>query len=227
VPTLDEVVENAVTDPYSLALTTNSARSVVADLDDPALEPRGWDRLRKPDAPQPEATAIYELHIRDFSISDETVPPEHRGTYLAFTDRNSDGMRHLRDLARAGLTSLHVLPANDIATIEEDRSAQQTPPCDLRSFGPDSPLQQECVGRVAATDGFNWGYDPLHYTTPEGSYATDPEGAARTLSSAGWSRASTAPACGWSWTSSTTTRRPPARIPSRCSTGSCPATTSG
>ena len=79
------------------------------------------------------------------------------------------------------MNSLHLLPTNDIATIEEDRSKQQEPPCDLRSFPPDSPLQQECVAKVAATDGFNWGYDPLHYTTPEGSYATDPEGAARTL----------------------------------------------
>ena len=34
--------------------------------------------------------------------------------------------------------------------------------------------------QVAATDGFNWGYDPLHWTTPEGSYATNPDGAART-----------------------------------------------
>jgi pullulanase-type alpha-1,6-glucosidase len=181
VPALDRVMTNEVTDPYSLALTTNSARSVLADLDDPALAPRGWERLRKPRLAQPEDSTIYELHVRDFSITDETVPPAHRGTYLAFTDRHSDGMRHLRDLARAGLNSLHLLPTNDIATIEEDRSKQQQPPCDLRSFPPDSPLQQECVTKVAATDGFNWGYDPLHYTTPEGSYATDPDGPARTL----------------------------------------------
>jgi pullulanase-type alpha-1,6-glucosidase len=181
VPTLDEVVENSVTDPYSVALTTNSARSVLADLGDPALKPHGWNGLRKPRLAQPEDTTIDELHIRDFSITDETVPPADRGTYLAFTHRHSDGMRHLRDLARAGMNSLHLLPSNDIATIEEDRSRQQTPPCDLRSFPPDSPLQQECVMRVAATDGFNWGYDPLHYTTPEGSYATDPDGPARTL----------------------------------------------
>jgi pullulanase-type alpha-1,6-glucosidase len=181
VPTLDKVVANAVTDPYSLALTPNSARSVLADLDDPALTPNGWERLGKPVLRQPEDSTIYELHVRDFSISDETVPAAHRGTYLAFTDRHSDGMRHLRDLARSGLNSLHLLPTNDIATIEEDRSKQQSPQCDLRSFPPDSPLQQECVTKVAATDGFNWGYDPLHYTTPEGSYATDPDGAARTL----------------------------------------------
>jgi pullulanase-type alpha-1,6-glucosidase len=180
VPTLDTVVTNAVTDPYSLALTTDSARSVLADLDDPALAPRGWGHLRKPRLHQPEDSTIYELHVRDFSIGDPTVPAAHRGTYLAFTDRRSDGMRHLRDLARAGMNSLHLLPTNDIATIEEDRSKQQEPPCDLRSFPPDSPLQQECVAQVASTDGFNWGYDPLHYTTPEGSYATDPEGPART-----------------------------------------------
>ena len=181
VPTLDKVVTNLVTDPYSVALTLNSERSILADLGDRALEPRGWSRLRKPALRQPEDSTIYELHVRDFSITDETVPAAHRGTYLAFTDRRSDGMRHLRDLARAGLNSLHLLPSNDIATIQEDRSQQQEPQCDLRSFPPDSPEQQACVGQVAATDGFNWGYDPLHYTTPEGSYATDPDGTARTL----------------------------------------------
>ena len=181
VPALDEVVVNAVTDPYSVALTTNSARSVLADLEDPALAPDGWRRLRKPRLAQPEDSTIYELHVRDFSISDETVPPAHRGTYLAFTDRDSDGMRHLRELARSGMNTLHLLPTNDIATIEEDRSAHQEPPCDLRAFPPASERQQECVAQVAAGDGFNWGYDPLHYTTPEGSYATDPEGPARTL----------------------------------------------
>ena len=180
VPALDEVVTNLVTDPYSVALTTNSARSVLADLDDPALAPHGWNGLRKPELRAPEDSTIDELHIRDFSITDETVPPAHRGTYLAFTDRHSDGMRHLRDLARAGMNTLHLLPSNDIATIEEDRSKQQEPACDLPSYPPDSTEQQACVTKVAGADGFNWGYDPLHYTTPEGSYATDPDGPART-----------------------------------------------
>ncbi len=180
VPAADAVAENLVTDPYSVALTTNSARSVLADLDDPALVPRGWRGLRKPPLAQPADATIYELHVRDFSISDETVPAAHRGTFLAFTDARSDGMRQLRGLARAGMNTLHLLPANDIATIEEDRAAQAEPACDLRALPPDSPLQQECVTAVAARDGFNWGYDPFHYTTPEGSYATDPGGAART-----------------------------------------------
>ena len=178
-PTTSAVETNLVTDPYSLGLTTNSARSILVDLDDPALEPAGWNRLRKPALPKPEYSTIYELHVRDFSISDETVPAAHRGTYLAFTDRGSDGMRHLRQLARSGLNTVHLLPVNDIASIEEDRAAQLTPDCDLESFPPDSEEQQACVTAVAARDGFNWGYDPLHYTAPEGSYATDPSGTAR------------------------------------------------
>ncbi len=168
----DEVVTNVVTDPYSLALTTNSTRSVLADLRD--HEPRGWDRLDKPRLAQPVDSTIYELHVRDFSIGDETVPPAHRGTYLAFTDSRSDGMRHLRELAGAGLNTLHLLPSNDIATIEENRAAQAEPPCDLGSFPPDSEAQQACIDPIRDADGFNWGYDPLHYTTPEGSYASDP-----------------------------------------------------
>ena len=89
-------------------------------------------------------------------------------------------MRHLRQLARSGLNTVHLLPVNDIATIEERRSEQQEPACDLAALPPDSEQQQECVAAVAERDGFNWGYDPLHYTTPEGSYATNPEGTPRT-----------------------------------------------
>ncbi len=180
VPALDEVVTNVVTDPYSLGLTTNSARSVLTDLDDPALAPGGWDRLRKPGLAQPEDSTIYELQVRDFSVGDRSVPAAHRGTYLAFADRNSAGMRQLRDLSGAGLNTVHLLPANDIASIEERRDAQQAPACDLESFGPAAPEQQACVEPVRDTDGFNWGYDPLHYTTPEGSYSTNPDGTART-----------------------------------------------
>ena len=180
-PTTQSVVTNLVTDPYSLGLTTNSARSILLDLDDRALLPSGWNGLRKPTVPAPEYSTIYELHVRDFSISDATVPAAHRGTYLAFTDRNSNGMRHLRDLARAGLNTVHLLPVNDIASIEEDKAAQKTPNCDLASYPPSGEQQQACVTAVAGQDAFNWGYDPLHYTAPEGSYSTDPNGTARNL----------------------------------------------
>lgn len=180
-PAAGEVVTNRVTDPYSVALTTNSERSLLVDLADPALAPAGWARTTPPVVAQPEDRNVYELHVRDFSIGDETVPAAERGTYLAFTRDDSAGMRHLRRLADAGLNTVHLLPAFDIATIEERRSAQQTPACDLASLPPDSTEQQECVDAVRTKDGFNWGYDPLHYTTPEGSYSTDPEGPRRTV----------------------------------------------
>jgi pullulanase-type alpha-1,6-glucosidase len=176
----DEVVTNVVTDPYSLGLTLNSRRSLLVDLDDRDLAPHGWNHLRKPKLAQPVDSTIYELHVRDFSISDETVPARDRGTYRAFTHARSDGMRHLRRLADSGMNSLHLLPSNDIATIEEDRANQAVPGCDLAAFPPDSDRQQACIGPVRDLDGFNWGYDPLHYTTPEGSYSTRPDGTART-----------------------------------------------
>ncbi|HET9142826.1 pullulanase-type alpha-1,6-glucosidase [Actinophytocola sp.] len=179
VPGEDRVLSNVVTDPYSLGLTTNAARSILVDLDDRALRPDGWDRLAKPRLAKPEDTTVYELHVRDFSINDRSVPAAHRGTYLAFTDQNSSGMRHLRGLAQAGLTSLHLLPTNDLASVEERRDAQQRPNCDLESFGPAAEDQQACLEPIRDTDGFNWGYDPLHYTTPEGSYSTNPDGTAR------------------------------------------------
>ena len=180
VPSTGRVETNVVTDPYSVALTTNSAKSVIADLNSPALTPKGWSTLAKPDLAQQEDSTIYELHIRDFSINDASVPAANRGTYLAFTNRNSAGMKHLAALAKSGLNTVHLLPAFDIATIEENRADQQQPACDLPALPPDSEQQQECVSAVADRDGFNWGYDPLHYTTPEGSYATNPDGAGRT-----------------------------------------------
>ena len=178
-PTTQKIETNLVTDPYSLGLTTNSERSVLVDLRSREVTPKGWKNLRKPAYRRDETPTVYELHLRDFSVSDETVPAAHRGTYLAFTHQRSDGMRHLRSLAEAGMGYVHLLPVNDISSIEEDRAKQQTPACDLASYGPASEAQQACVTDVAAQDGFNWGYDPLHYTAPEGSYATDPDGTAR------------------------------------------------
>ncbi|MFI6102604.1 pullulanase-type alpha-1,6-glucosidase [Streptomyces sp. NPDC051310] len=178
-PGAGKVVTNKVTDPYSTALTTDSVHSLVTDLTAPELAPKGWSTLRKP-APTPLRDAqIQELHIRDFSIGDPTS--KHPGGYLAFTDTTSDGMKHLRKLAADGTSYVHLLPAFDIGTIPERKPDQTAPACDLKAYAPDSDEQQACVAKAAAGDGFNWGYDPLHYTVPEGSYASDPEGTRRTV----------------------------------------------
>ncbi|MGW3114050.1 pullulanase-type alpha-1,6-glucosidase [Streptomyces sp. NPDC001091] len=180
-PSVGKIVSNSVTDPYSVALTADSRRSLVVDLADRSLAPEGWAGLTKPKAVPLRDAQIQELHIRDFSVADRTVPAKDQGTYLAFTDKDSDGSKHLRELAKAGTSYVHLLPAFDIATIPEKKADQATPDCDLASFPADSDKQQECVAKTAAKDAYNWGYDPFHYTVPEGSYATDPDGTARTV----------------------------------------------
>ncbi|MFF3875122.1 pullulanase-type alpha-1,6-glucosidase [Streptomyces sp. NPDC001978] len=180
-PSVRKLVTNEVTDPYSVALTANSERSLVVDLNDRSLAPGGWSTLAKPKAVPLKDAQIQELHIRDFSVADKTVPAKDQGSYLAFTDKDSDGSKHLRELAKSGTSYVHLLPAFDIATIPEKKADQSSPDCDLASYAADSEKQQECVAKAAARDAYNWGYDPYHYTVPEGSYATDPDGTARTV----------------------------------------------
>ncbi|CAM5482615.1 pullulanase OS=Streptomyces aurantiogriseus OX=66870 GN=GCM10010251_54740 PE=3 SV=1 [Streptomyces aurantiogriseus] len=178
-PSVRKVVTNKVTDPYSVALTADSERSLVVDLNDKSLAPSGWSSLTKPKAVPLKDAQIQELHIRDFSVEDRTA--RNPGTYLAFTDKDSDGSKHLRELAEAGTSYVHLLPAFDIATIPEKKADQASVDCDLASYPADSDQQQECLAKVAAKDAYNWGYDPYHYTVPEGSYATDPDGTGRTV----------------------------------------------
>ncbi|HNS03698.1 MAG TPA: pullulanase-type alpha-1,6-glucosidase, partial [Anaerolineae bacterium] len=176
------VEHNLVTDPYSFSLAINSSRSQIVDLDDPALKPAGWDELEKPALPAPEDISIYELHVRDFSVNDPSVPDDLKGTFAAFTLPDSNGVQHLQALHAAGLSHLHLLPTFDIATIDEDKSQWQSPSFDdLRSYAPDSDQQQALLETTIDQDPFNWGYDPWHYTTPEGSYSTDPDGPQRIL----------------------------------------------
>ncbi|MEU7819508.1 pullulanase-type alpha-1,6-glucosidase [Catellatospora sp. NPDC049133] len=173
-PAKAQVVTASVTDPYAVALSANSTHSQLIDV---AKLPGAAVK-----APSYTGRAqIQELSVRDFSVADTTVPQDRRGTYAAFTDPQTAGMRHLKSLADAGVSHLHLLPVFDFATIPEKRTDQQQPACDLPSLPRDSSEQQACVAGVAATDGYNWGYDPLHYTVPEGGYATDPEGKARNV----------------------------------------------
>ncbi|WP_343731793.1 alpha-1,6-glucosidase domain-containing protein [Duganella sp.] len=163
------LVNNTVTDPYSFSLNANSQRSFVADLDSRLLKPDGWDHQRLPRLDHPTDIALYELHIRDFSASDSTVPAAHRGKYLAFTDRQSDGMRHLRDLQQAGLSHIHLLPAFDIASVNETGCSTPAIP----NGAANGTEQQAAVEAARGSDCFNWGYDPVHYSAPEGSYASN------------------------------------------------------
>ncbi|QHQ40929.1 pullulanase-type alpha-1,6-glucosidase [Microbulbifer hydrolyticus] len=174
-----KVETNWVTDPYSLSLSTNSSKSQIVNLNDADLKPEGWDSVMKPSLSAAEDISVYELHVRDFSIKDDTVSETARGTFAAFAE-GGRGSLHLAELAAAGLTHVHLLPAFDFATVNEDRSALKTTG-DLSVYAADSTEQQAAVNAIRDEDGFNWGYDPLHFTVPEGSYSTDPEGVQRII----------------------------------------------
>ena len=139
--------ESISVDPYARATTVNGMKSVIADLN--RTNPDGWGE-RLPAFGLPEEAIIYELHIRDFSIS-ETSGIVNKGKFLGLTEKNttnasgiSTGLDYLIDL---GITHIQILPMFDYATVDE---ANLTEP------------------------QYNWGYDPLNYNVPEGSYSTDP-----------------------------------------------------
>ncbi len=213
-PASKRVETYEVTDPYSLSLSVNSQYSQVVDLNHRDLKPAGWDELN---APHSQANAanfvLYEAHIRDFSALDASTEASKRGKYQAFTQSDAAPVQHLNKLSAHGVTHLHLLPAFDIATIDEnvdnrvdlDASfaslCQQAPDirkdehfaalCDgdltvseaLAQLSEQDSAEQPVVQRLhnylRALDSFNWGYDPYHYTVPEGSYASDAEGMVR------------------------------------------------
>lgn len=172
------LMRNRVTDPYSLSLNTDSQRSYIGRLDAPGLTPAGWEQDKTPARiAQASDMAVYELHVRDFSINDASVRPAWRGKYLAFTEARSHGMQHLAALSRAGITDVHLLPIFDFANLPEAG-------CVTPHIGgaPDSEEQQAAISAVRERDCYNWGYDPFHFNAPEGSYATDAaDGATRIL----------------------------------------------
>jgi pullulanase len=171
------IVRNLVTDPYSVSLGTDSKRSYITRLDAPHLKPDGWDGTAAPATVKASTDmVVYETHVRDFSINDPSVPEAHRGKYLAFTDAASNGMKHMAALARAGVTDVHLLPVYDFGSVPEAGCVTPHP-----GGAPDGESQQALVMKTAAGDCFNWGYDPVHYNAPEGSYATDPQDGAKRI----------------------------------------------
>lgn len=179
VPSMGMIETNWVTDPYSHSLSVNSLFSQIIDLSTPHWKPDQWDNTTRPPLASPVDIVLYELHVRDFSISDATVTDAYQGKFKAFTEKTSNGICHLKELQAAGLTHVHLLPSFDFATVNEDASTRVEP--QIPQAPAHSDKQQAAVTATQQTDGFNWGYDPLHYMVPEGSYSTNPDGPLRIL----------------------------------------------
>ena len=178
VPADAAVDTNVTSDPYSIDIALNGTKSRIADLGSDETKPAGWDEARSPLLRALSDMSVYELHIRDFSINDPTVPLSHRGMYDAFDDQNSDGMKHLRTLAASGLKAVHILPSFHFASVNEDKSAWIIP-TGLAQYPADGTQQQAAVTVSQTSPAYNWGYDPVHYMAPEGSYAINPENRVR------------------------------------------------
>jgi pullulanase len=178
VPSDAAVDTNLTSDPYSIDIALNGAKSRITDLDSEETKPAGWDEDTSPALRSLSDMSLYELHIRDFSVNDLTVPVAHRGFYEAFDDQNSNGMKHLRSLAASGLKAVHILPSFHFASVNEDKSTWVIP-TGLAQYPPDGQQQQAAVTASQTNPAYNWGYDPVHYMAPEGSYAINPDNRVR------------------------------------------------
>eukprot|EP00930_Biecheleria_cincta_P056506 TRINITY_DN42611_c0_g1_i1.p1 TRINITY_DN42611_c0_g1~~TRINITY_DN42611_c0_g1_i1.p1 ORF type:complete len:1074 (-),score=162.21 TRINITY_DN42611_c0_g1_i1:240-3422(-) len=184
-PSMGRFLTADTPDPYSHACSADALRTLMCHLPSwydvvPNQDRTAWLSQLPPPLSCRANAAIYELHVRDFSACDESVSPQLRGKYLAFELLGTNGDVHLRKLASAGITHVQLLPTYDFGTVPErasDRTEQNIP----SDAGPDSEEQQQAAMAVADHDSFNWGYDPVLYNVPEGSYATDPDGGARIL----------------------------------------------
>ena len=133
---------------WAKAVGTNGERAAIIDFD--ATDPEGWENDRGPAVEHFTDVILYETHHRDFSV-DPSSGIEHKGKFLAMTEHGTvndygqpTGIDHLKEL---GITHVHILPSYDFNSVDE--------------ADPGTPQ-------------YNWGYDPLNYNAPEGSYSTNP-----------------------------------------------------
>ncbi|ONK57269.1 uncharacterized protein A4U43_C10F18340 [Asparagus officinalis] len=183
-PSTSRIETCKVNDPYARGLSSDGMRTLLVNLDCGKFKPPGWDDLAngKPEFHSFADISIYELHVRDFSASDETVDPNFRGGFLAFTSQDSAGVSHLKKLSDAGLTHVHLLPCFQFGGVDDDRIKwEQLDYDELSKQPPDSDKQQGEVTSIQDQDGYNWGYNPVLFGVPKGSYASNPNGESRII----------------------------------------------
>jgi pullulanase len=138
---------NEVTDPYAKAVGTNGKRAMIVDLK--KTNPTGWEKDQSPELKNATDAILYELHVRDASIANNSGITS-KGKFIGLTEvgtKNKDGLATgLDHLIQLGVTHVHLLPSYDYNSVDEEDTIKKQ---------------------------YNWGYDPLNYNTPEGSYATN------------------------------------------------------
>lgn len=146
-----------VNDPYARGCSANSGRTLI--YDPRKTDPENWAEDHFVALKNNVDAVLYEVHIRDFTINKNSgVADDQRGKFLGMVQPGTKsptgeatGFDHLKEL---GVTHVHLLPASDYAGGDETQTADRY-------------------------TWYNWGYDPLLYNTPEGSYASNSNGTAR------------------------------------------------
>ena len=143
-------------DVYSKATGVNGKRSMVIDLD--STDPEGWDTDKHVLFDSAQEAVVWEVHVRDFSIAKNSgVSEENKGKYLAFTEGgtklNSDTSAEAIStgvdyLVKSGINCVQLMPVYDFGSVDETIKG--------------NPANR------------NWGYDPVNYNVPEGSYSSNP-----------------------------------------------------
>ena len=133
---------------WAKALGTNGERAAIIDFAN--TNPNGWENDKGPAIKHINDAVIYEMHHRDFSVHPNSGIV-NKGKFIAMTEDGTKsplgdktGIDHLKEL---GITHVHILPSYDFNSVDESQL----------------PSNQ-----------YNWGYDPVNYNAPDGSYSTNP-----------------------------------------------------
>ncbi len=136
-----------VPDIYARCVGVNGLRGMI--FCPSKTNPEGWENDKGHELKHSVDAVIYETHVRDFSVA-ESSGIQNKAKYLGFTEKDTkspDGLATgLSHLKELGITHVHLLPVNDFYTVDEEKQFEK----------------------------YNWGYDPLYYNAPEGSYSTNP-----------------------------------------------------
>ena len=146
---------------FAKAVGVNGQRGAIIDMK--ATDPEGWAQDQHPVCKSPADLVIYEMHHRDFSIARPDA--ENPGKFLALSEPWA--ISHLKEL---GVNAIHILPSYDYGSVDETRIDP-----DLYYEHAYEVLPKGVIpARPNFSPQYNWGYDPVNYNVPEGSYSTDP-----------------------------------------------------
>lgn len=132
---------------FARAVSTNGERGAIIDLD--ATDPEGWANDKRPALTSANQISVYEMHYRDMTAH-PSAGSANPGKYISMAEHgtcNAEGLATgLDHLVELGVSHVHLLPTADFGSIDES---------------------------VANSTQYNWGYEPQHFNTPEGTYSTD------------------------------------------------------